>query len=326
MLSRYSDVVERSSYRDDGLSNGIELRVHRSQYMEIIGSLHAQRDWSDLVSPVVRYHGGLGDRFNFVSVTIPDCLPERLEIIAYANEYAFLYDDQLERLDLKQFKEGRDAILQVFSEDALAPTTSTEGAASRPEKDIQLQIFTRMKAIDLDRAVTTMVAWADFVNLASRTRMKPFKTLDQYLPSRAIDAGELFWFGMLTFAQGLTIPTFEVETCMRLARPGYEAISLVNDVYSWPKERVEADEAGQDYVFNAVWVVMGERRCDEEAALCICREKIQTLIEQFELNLEHSEDLNLSIQSQQYLACVRQSYVGNLIWSIYCPRYQDASV
>lgn len=92
MRYQYSEAVERSSYRDDGLANGIQLRSHRDQHKEINGSLRAQHDWSRLVNPVFDYHGGLADRFNFVSVTIPDCLPERLEIISYANEYAFLYD------------------------------------------------------------------------------------------------------------------------------------------------------------------------------------------------------------------------------------------
>lgn len=92
--SKYLDTAQRGSYRDDGLANGILLRVHRDQYREINGSLRAQQDWNRLVSPVANYHGGLADRFNFVSVTIPGCLPERLEIISYANEYAFLYDGE----------------------------------------------------------------------------------------------------------------------------------------------------------------------------------------------------------------------------------------
>jgi hypothetical protein len=92
MRCQFSKAVERGSYRDDGLANGIQLRIHRDQYKEINGSLRAQHDWGRSVSPINDYHGGLADRFNFVSVTIPDCLPERLEIISYANEYAFLYD------------------------------------------------------------------------------------------------------------------------------------------------------------------------------------------------------------------------------------------
>lgn len=89
---QYSEEIERSSYRDDGLANGMQLRIHRDSHKEISGVLHAQRDWSNLVSPLCRYHGALGARFHFISVTIPECLPDRLEVVAYANEYSFLYD------------------------------------------------------------------------------------------------------------------------------------------------------------------------------------------------------------------------------------------
>lgn len=130
-----------------------------------------------------------------------------------------------------------------------------------------------------------------------------------------------FWYGMLTFGLALTIPASEVEMCVRLARPGYEAISLVNDIYSWPKEKVEARKAGQPYVFNAVWVVMKEQGCDEEAALRICRATTQQRFERFHNIVKKSKDMGLSLQSQRYLNAVRQSHVGNLVWSIYCPRY-----
>lgn len=120
MHAEYSEAVDHSSYRDDGLSDGIPLRIHQEQHLEIQGSIRAQHDWNTFVSPIDSYHGGLGDRFNFVSVTIPNCLPERLEIVSYANEFAFLYDgmyglqtkfdrltqfpDEMERLDLKQVR------------------------------------------------------------------------------------------------------------------------------------------------------------------------------------------------------------------------------
>jgi hypothetical protein len=56
---------------------------------------------------------------------------------------------------------------------------------------LQSQILTEMMAIDRDRAIVTMQAWAKFVDLASHTRESSFETLQQYLPRRAIDAGEL---------------------------------------------------------------------------------------------------------------------------------------
>lgn len=80
--------------------------------------------------------------------------------------------------------------MQVFAEDPLASNLS-KVVTSKPEKVLQMRLFARMKAIDPERAIITMLAWKEFVDLASRTRIKPFDTLDQYLPNRAIDAGEL---------------------------------------------------------------------------------------------------------------------------------------
>jgi len=89
---KHSHALPAGSYRDDGLANGIRLRMHRDPVKEIAGALRAQKDWGFFVSPVADYQGGLGNPFSFVRVTIPECLPERLEIMSYANEYAFLYD------------------------------------------------------------------------------------------------------------------------------------------------------------------------------------------------------------------------------------------
>ena len=63
---------------------------------------------------------------------------------------------------------------------------------STGEKQIQSQILKEMMAIDPERATTSMRAWATFIQLAaSRPRSVPFETLDEYLPYRIIDAGEL---------------------------------------------------------------------------------------------------------------------------------------
>jgi hypothetical protein len=88
----YSEEVEATAYRTDGLDGAIPLRMHKSTDKEIQGAIRAQRDWSERVRPIADYKGGLGDPYSFICVTIPECLPERLEVISYANEFAFLYD------------------------------------------------------------------------------------------------------------------------------------------------------------------------------------------------------------------------------------------
>lgn len=68
--------------------------MHRSISKDIDGCLKAQRDWDKYVGPIVDFHGSLGDSYSFISATVPECLPQRLEVIAYANEFAFLYDGE----------------------------------------------------------------------------------------------------------------------------------------------------------------------------------------------------------------------------------------
>jgi hypothetical protein len=49
-----------------------------------------------------------------------------------------------------------------------------------------------MLAIDKERAASTMKSWQKFVDVvSSRHRSEPFKGLDDYLPYRISDAGEL---------------------------------------------------------------------------------------------------------------------------------------
>jgi hypothetical protein len=80
------------------------------------------------------------------------------------------------------------AILDVFSSKS---ALQHDVPSMRPEKRLQAQLLKRMRSIDPERSVTSMKAWATFVQLASRTRIAQFETLAEYLPSRIIDAGEL---------------------------------------------------------------------------------------------------------------------------------------
>lgn len=78
--------------------------------------------------------------------------------------------------------------LDVFGTNALDPTALSN---MRPEKMLQAKIFMAMMAIDKKRAITTMKSWAKFVQKSSVVRTEPFETLEQYIPHRITDCGEL---------------------------------------------------------------------------------------------------------------------------------------
>lgn len=97
--------------------------------------------------------------------------------------------DKMESFDLKkEFGTETTTMLDAFGDGILEPKIS---ATSGPEKRLQAQMLCEMMALDPVRAVISMKAWAKFVQLASRTRSMPFETLEEYVPSRVIDAGEL---------------------------------------------------------------------------------------------------------------------------------------
>lgn len=95
----------------------------------------------------------------------------------------------METLDLKEKKATQNnEFLDTFGKHTFDQKL---GSTTRPEKRLQAQILAEMMAIDRERAITTMKAWATFVQLASQTRSAPFDTLKEYIPARVIDAGEL---------------------------------------------------------------------------------------------------------------------------------------
>jgi hypothetical protein len=70
-----------------------------------LGTLEAQKDWENLVCPLQEHKGGLGPNYGFMTVSMPECLPERFEIVSYANEFAFLYDGILTLISLRSFED-----------------------------------------------------------------------------------------------------------------------------------------------------------------------------------------------------------------------------
>ena len=93
MAFKYSTPIDASKYDPDGLCEGIELRRHAAADLEEIGAFRVQEDWRRLVGPLEKpFRGGLAPNFSFITVAVPECLPERLEITSYALEFGFIHD------------------------------------------------------------------------------------------------------------------------------------------------------------------------------------------------------------------------------------------
>ena len=122
---------------------------------------------------------------------------------------------------------------------------------------------------------------------------------------------------------GITIPEHEKCLCMKLAKPGYAGLGLANDLFSWEKERIDAEKLGQDYVFNAIWVIMQERAVGESEAKAICSAEIRKYMAEYvQIGEGAKTDQSMSKDLRKYLEAVLLSCVGNVVWSVDCPRYR----
>ena len=122
----------------------------------------------------------------------------------------------------------------------------------------------------------------------------------------------------------LTIPDSELDLCKTLTNSAYAVLALVNDLYSWPKEREAATKAGMEHVVNAIWVIMHEQTCSEADAKAQCREKVGYYTADYlKVVAETKESPGISKDLRTYVEALQYSMSGNLVWSLYCPRYHS---
>ncbi|KAI0448819.1 geranylgeranyl pyrophosphate synthase [Xylaria acuta] len=326
MAYSYSTLVDPSTYETQGLCDDIDLRKHVAADLEEIGTLRAQEDWRRLVGPVAKpYKGGLNPNYSFMTVSVPECIPERLEIISYANEFAFLHDDVIEVASKDVRDASNDEMLQAFEEGAQTGKIEDNGASGK--RKIAAQILKEMMEIDSERAMVAIKSWATFVEYASgRQHHVHFNTLEEYIPYRCLDVGYMFWHGLVTFGCAIAIPDEEAAETRELLTSALIAASLGNDLFSYEKEYEDTMRAGLPDVVNAIWVIMGEHGCTEQEAKEICKERIRVENAKYvKIVKETRERTDLCDDVRRYIDVMQYSLSGNLVWSIQCPRYNKGS-
>ena len=120
----------------------------------------------------------------------------------------------------------------------------------------------------------------------------------------------------------LTIPEEEMDLCKQLVQPVFAALSLTNDLFSWEKERDAAKRNCSSHVINAIWVLMEERSITELEAKDVCRAMVKEYVAEYLLIVEETRNnIGISLDLRKYVEALQYSHSGNLVWSIYCPRY-----
>ncbi|KAI3329071.1 putative geranylgeranyl diphosphate synthase [Xylariaceae sp. AK1471] len=325
MEFKFSSVVDPSTYVTHGLCDGIPLRCHNNPELEEIGILKCHEDWRKSVGPLGLYRGCFGPRWNAIAITIPECLPERLKIVSYVVETGFLYDDIMDMGSLQG--EHSDYYKAAFEGAGTGDIRQGIHHAKSGKRQMQMYIVREMLALSDDQATTAFEGWLKMADqISSRRQDKYFKTEAEYIEYRMKDVGALFWYGLLTFGMGITIPENEIEVAHQLANVAYLNLLLTNDLYSYQKEYEAAKSLGEEQLVNAVWVLMSEQCISEAEAKELCKEKIrQSVVDYRKIVQETNQRTDVSAETKRYIEALLYTMSGNLVWSIDCPKYHSSS-
>ncbi|KAK3393827.1 isoprenoid synthase domain-containing protein [Podospora didyma] len=335
MEFKYSSVLVLPESETQGLHQGIPIRVHKNRELEDYGSIRAQEDWSKAVKPLGFYKGGLGPRMGFISAIVPECLPDRLEYVSYANEFEFIYDDMVDVWNDAEIAAEGDGRLQVFKLWTAAANSTSAGDAkllisqnhSSPIMNLQANMIRHALEIDREAALWTIKLWAGYVEQgAGRQNHASFDTFEDYIEYRYHDIGTMLMTFEIGFGMGLVVPTSEHTTLLSLGRPAWIAVALTNDLFSWDKEcrYAAAHKNISDFttIFHCLPILMRQHDTNLEGAKELLKEAIRAYVAEYIVTVEANKDnMELSDGLRLYLEALMYAVSGNLAFHTDCPRY-----
>ncbi|KAK5938994.1 hypothetical protein PMZ80_008301 [Knufia obscura] len=320
-VTMFPDEDELSSQVDiprdntEGLGKGFALRRHKCESEADEGSREARADWAKLIGPptVAGCCNPFSGHFN--ALVLPTCLPERLRIISYIFEYAFLHDVVMESA-------AQAAESQVDGEhDFLSSGFDPETRAVIGSKQMQSKMVLGLMSIDPACAEVCVEAWKTMVDTTSgRDKNEAFTNMDDYLEYRIVDTGAPFVDKHMCFGMGIVLDEQELHQVGDIAHAAYAALGLANDYFSFDVEYGEFQQNDKKAMTNVVWLFMHWYGVDVAEAKRMAREETRKYERQF-LQLREQAEPSFSSKLRRYVQGLAYQIAGNVVWSTDNPRY-----
>ncbi|TGO90136.1 hypothetical protein BPOR_0077g00090 [Botrytis porri] len=190
-------------------------------------------------------------------------------------------------------------------------------------KDYQDQSNSMLKSIQARMALQVYQGYHDgasrffevyrsFLEIKSAQRdLKSYKTLDDYLAWRFLDAGDL------------NLNNDETSSLEPVILPILQAMVLTNDYYSWDKEYEEYNRTnGSMPMVNAVWLLKHLHEVDNTKARELLKERILDLEMQYcDVRDEYLRTQDPSPDMMQFFGLIELAAAGNRFWHATSKRY-----
>lgn len=312
-ISRPLDLAQ---YETQGFCNGYPARRHNHEKEADNGLREARADWVRYIGPVDIAGGCNPFSGHFASLTLPTCKPERLRLISYVFEYAFLHDNVLE--SAAKAVEGENDSSEAFG---LRGHQSSKLRSVVGSKQIQSKMMLEMLSVDPECANAAIDAWRVMVDTTSkRDKTTPFTNMEDYIDYRIVDTGAPFVDKLMLFGLGMTLSQAELAKVTPITRPCYAALGLANDYFSFDVEYEVFKNSPAKTMTNAVWLFMYW----DGASVAEAKDLVRITTRKYERQFEHLRKENegtLSPKLRKYLLGLAYQVSGNVIWSLVNPRY-----
>ena len=306
-LEEFSEIIDPSSYNGNGFCEGYEARRHRSQNTAIAGSQRCRADFTisvgglnldDIVTYENEVHG------HIVTVLMPHVRPERMELMSYLSEYFCLHDDQQDFAD-------RDTELAMHRKLA--------------RKQLLGKMLAQFTAVDQTQSQAVIVALMQYTKIAATLKHSTnFRSIEAYIEYRFHDYASEFILAATMFGMDMDpMSAEERDTMEPFIRLGFQAMSLINDYFSFDIEYASTPDKGA--LINGVSVLM-RLHC---LGVAEAREGLKTIAIGFDQeymrrwNALRSQG-SLSDKLQTLLSAIAYQMVGKMIWSQTTLRYNVA--
>ncbi|PYI01416.1 geranylgeranyl pyrophosphate synthase [Aspergillus sclerotiicarbonarius CBS 121057] len=310
--------VPRASPGIQGFCEAYPLRRHNFEDRANGGSLQCRADWETYIGPTERWGCCNPWQGHFSAVVLPFCRPDRIAVISYIFEYAFLYDNVVESVAKSTLNINADSI--GLDEAEYRTVRSITGT-----KQIQSKMLLELLSIDPQCGEVVLDAWKTMIDTtAKQDKTRTFNSLQEYVDYRIIDTGAPFVDTLMRFGMGILL-TPEEGLIAPIVKPCYAALGLANDYFSFDVEWEEFQKEGSDKkaMTNAVWLFKQWHHVDQDEAKRLVQQVTNNYEKEYRQRVHEcvSGEGKENARLQEYLVALGYQIPGNVAWSLHCPRY-----
>ncbi|KAJ5511086.1 hypothetical protein N7453_003189 [Penicillium expansum] len=267
---------------------------------------------------------------NFTSLCAPNCLPERLALVAYTVEYAFLHDDETDNAaDQEALSLENKMLHQAINQSGMTSVSTRVSPKAQRKAEVQAKIAAEYLRLDPVFGEWFLKAWQTFTASVQDVRSLEFPNLDDYLAFRIVDAAaetDYLKAGPSIISDG-DQASLSLLRKKKIADPmsyaAYAELCLVNDLFSWDKEYAAYVKSNGDVpLVNAVHIVAVTQGLTHCAAKAVVQAEVRAHEERFCFLKEQYEATSSPSESVlRWLKLLEHSMAGNWVWSLCVPRY-----